>query len=45
MALNVIYNLWVMIFILLLLSYERKRLRLQRRAHSATVIAFIQMWM
>jgi hypothetical protein len=44
-ALNVLHNFWIIVFVLLLLSYERKRLRFSRKAHSAAVVGFIQSWL
>lgn len=44
-ALNVFYNVWIMIFIVISLFYERKRLRLSRKAHSAAVVGAIQLWL
>lgn len=44
-ALNILYNVWVAFFIILLLSYERKRLRFSRKAHSAAVVGLIQAWL
>ena len=42
---NVFYNVWIMLFIVMLLFYERKRLRLSREAHSAAVIGAVQIWL
>lgn len=44
-ALNVFYNVWIMLFIVFLLFFERKRLRLSRKAHSAAVIGLVQLWL
>lgn len=42
---SVLYNLWVAVFIIALLSYEHKRLRFSRKVHSACVVGLIQTWM
>lgn len=42
---NVFYNLWVALFVIILLSYEHKRLRFKRKVHSAAVVGLIQAWM
>lgn len=42
---NVLYNLWIAFFILVLFSYEHKTLRFSRKVHSACVVGLIQAWM
>lgn len=44
-ALNVIYEIWYIIVIILFLLFENMRLRVNRKAHAAAVMGLAQGWL
>ncbi|CAD6582543.1 MAG: hypothetical protein CYPHOPRED_002060 [Cyphobasidiales sp. Tagirdzhanova-0007] len=45
LALTLLYNIWIVLFIMALLYYERRRLRFKRQAHSAAVLGGLEFWL